>query len=119
MTTVYTTAELESALTSGEKHLIAKGEVAEELRKKYNRKKAIKTGGILVALTGLAAAPFTGGTSLLATFGTAGLTVGALTISAAELAILCGTSIALAAILKGRKVKVKFNDDGTVELDVE
>ena len=49
----------------------------------------------------------------------AGLTVGTISITAAELAILCGTGVALYGIHKNRKVKMKYNDDGTVEIDVE
>ncbi|MCR4559899.1 MAG: hypothetical protein K5685_07455 [Bacteroidales bacterium] len=118
MRTVYSKTELERALTSGEKHIIAKGEIAKELRKKNNLKKAAKIGGILLAIGGIAAAPFTGGASLIPSIAAAGATA-TITITTAELAILCGTSVALAAILTGRKVKLKFKDDGSVELDVE
>ena len=118
MRTVYSKTELERALTSGEKHIIAKGEIAKELRKKNNLKKTAKIGGILLAIGGIAAAPFTGGASLIPSIAAAGATA-TITITTAELAILCGTSVALAAILTGRKVKLKFKDDGSVELDVE
>ena len=119
MRTVYSKTELERALTSGEKHIIAKGEIAKELRKKNNLKKAAKIGGILLAIGGgIAAAPFTGGASLIPSIAAAGATA-TITITTAELAILCRTSVALAAILTGRKVKLKFKDDGSVELDVE
>lgn len=118
MKAVYTQEELASAINNGEKHILAKGSIAETLQSKNRRKTVAKVGGIALALGGILAAPFTGGTSLLG-LGAAGLTVGTLSITTAELAIICGTSIALYGIHKNRQVKMKYNGDGSVEIDVE
>lgn len=133
MITVYTKDELRKALKAKEKNIIVKGELARTIRAKANKQKTMKKVGIGTAAIGAAAlitAPFTAGTSLVAgaaamglTAGTSpvagaaamGLTVGGLTISAAELAILIGGSLALAGILRG--YNVKFNSDGSVELN--
>ena len=115
MKTVYTKDELARAINNGEKHILAKGEIASILQSKNRRKKAAKVGGIALAAGGILAAPFTGGLSLLSL----GATVGTISITAAELAILCGTGGALYGNHKNRKVKMKYNDDGSVEIDVE
>ena len=118
MKTVYTKEELTRAINNGEKHILAKGSIADTLQSKNRRKTAAKVGGIALALGGIIAAPFTGGASLLG-LGAAGLTVGTLTITTSELAILCGTSVALYGIHKNRQLKMKYNCDGSVEIDVE
>lgn len=102
------------ALEAGERTIIAKGELAQEIRKISKRKKGAKIGGGLLAVGGLLAAPFTGGTSLAAT--AAGLTIGSLTISALELAIIVGGAVAITGIVKGCK-KVTFNLDGSVTME--
>lgn len=108
MVTVYTKEELEQALKAKESHIRIKGELAESIKKKIKRQKTAKKIGIGTAAVGVAAfitAPFTAGTSLVAGAAAMGLTVGGLTISAAELAILIGGSVALAGILRGYNVK--------------
>lgn len=120
MVTVYTKDELRKALKAKEKNIIVKGELARTIRGKANRQKTMKKVGIGTAAIGAAAlitAPFTAGTSLVAGAAAMGLTVGGatLTISAAELAILCGVSLAFAGILRG--YNIKFNSDGSVELN--
>ena len=45
-----------------------------------------------------------------------GLTIGTVSISVAELAILVGGGVAITALLKGYK-KVKLNSDGSIELE--
>ena len=118
MITVYTKDELRKALKAKEKNIIVKGELERTIRAKANKQKTMKKVGIGTAAIGAAAlitAPFTAGTSLVAGAAAMGLTVGGLTISAAELAILIGGSVALAGILRG--YNVKFNSDGSVELN--
>lgn len=134
MITVYTIDELESALKRGEKKILVLGSAASAIRAKAKKRKKIKRAAIIgsaaVALAGIALAPLTGGASAAAVTPTVcGLTVGAggaaaataataaggLTISATELSIIIGGSIAMVALLKGRKVK--FNSDGSVLIE--
>lgn len=119
MITVTTKAALKRAIENKQFPIHCTGEVAEELKKKKKRSKRAKIAGGALALAGIAALPFTGGASAAATG--AGLTAmgltlggGAIVISTAELAILVGGGVALAAILKGRKVKLQ--PDGTVDI---
>ncbi len=112
--TVYTKDEMRRALADGEKSIIAKGELAREIRNSSKRRKGAKIGGGILAVGGLLAAPFTGGTSLAAT--AAGLTLGSLTISVAELAIIVGGAVAITGIVKGCK-KITFNPDGSVTME--
>lgn len=81
--------------------------------------KKVGIGTAAIGVAALIAAPFTAGTSLVPGAAAMGLTatvVGAtLTISATELAILCGVGLAFAGILKG--YNIKFNSDGSVELN--
>lgn len=118
MRTVYTQNELEEAIKAHEEKILCKGEIARQLAKKKKRKRAarIGVGGALI-IGGIVAIPLTGGTSLLGTLGAAavGLTVGTITISAAELAILLGGVVALTGIVSGGKVT--FKNDGSVEFD--
>ena len=121
MKTVYTKEQLAETLKKGETALV-KGSLASEIRKKYEtRKKARKgaaiTGGA-IAVAGLVAAPFTGGTSLVGTaagLGAMGLTIGTITISIGELALLLGAALAAYGIYKN--CKVKFNMDGSVTIE--
>lgn len=128
MRTVYTKSELKAALKAGEKHILCKGTVAKALcGKKRVRKVAIGSTILagVVGLASLAAAPFTLGTSLgagaAATAGivATGLTAGTLTMSTVELAIICGTSLGALGLLVGRGVHVKYNSDGSANLDIE
>lgn len=116
MRTVYSKQELEVAIQHGEKQILAKGEFAKQLQKANQYKKAAKAGGAALVAIGLVAAPFTAGASLSAT--AMGLTIGGVTISAAELSIILGGGIAITGVLKGKKVKLHFNDNGTVTLEV-
>lgn len=119
MKTVHTKEELAAALRAGETHIMAKGELAETLRKRKKRKKAALIGGGLLFLGGLAAIPFTGGASAAAAASGVTLAVGkfTLSLSAVELAILCGTGLGAYGLAKNRKFKLKFAADG-VEIDV-
>ena len=116
--------ELKNAIKAGEKHFLCKGELAEELRRRYGIRKVAKTGSLAIGLAAacLVAAPFSGGTSLiglgaLAGAGAvaAGLTVGTVTLSTAELAIICCAFL----VLLGHKAHLKFHRDGTVGLDID
>lgn len=111
MTTVSTKQELISAIERREKQIIATGEIAASIRKKVKVKKGAKVGGLLLAIGGLIAIPFTGGASAGLTAAGMALTVGTVTISAAELAILCGFALAYKAI---GKCKVEFEPNGHV-----
>ncbi len=120
MVTVRTKAALKRAIENKQFPIRCTGEIADQIKnfkkKKKRTKRSIITGGAL-ALGGLAAIPFTGGASAIATgagLTAMGLTIGGgvVAISAAELAILVGGSVAIYAILKGRKVKLQ--PDGTV-----
>ena len=121
MKTVYTKEQLEETLKNGETALV-KGSLASEIRKKYETRKKVRkstaiTGGA-VAIAGLVAAPFTGGTSLVGTavgLGAMGLTIGTITISIGELALLLGAALAAYGIYKN--CKVKFNMDGSVTIE--
>lgn len=118
MITVYSKEELEKDLKAKERHILIKGTYAETLKKQVQKKKNKKLGitTIAIAAASLAAIPFTGGTSIAADATAIGLTAGGLTISTAELAIIGGFSLAGIALLKGYR-KVKFNPDGSVELE--
>jgi len=118
MVVVYTKEQLADTLKKGETALV-KGQLATDIRKKYEKNKKVKKGGLIaggiIAAAGLAAAPFTGGASLAGTAAgitAMGLTIGSITVSAAELAILCGVTVALYGVSKG--AKVTFNKDGNV-----
>ena len=119
--TVYTKEELAETLKKGETALV-KGSLASEIRKKYETRKKVRkstviTGGA-IAIAGLVAAPFTGGTSLVGSavaLGAMGLTIGTITISIGELALLLGASLAAYGIYKN--CEVKFNMDGSVTIE--
>ena len=121
MKTVYTKEQLEETLKKGETALV-KGSLASEICEKYKtRKKVCKSTAIAggaIAVAGLVAAPFTGGTSLAGTavgLGAMGLTIGTITISIGELALLLGAGLAVYGIYK--KCKVTFNKDGSVTIE--
>ncbi len=119
MRTVYTQNELEEALKAREEKILCKGEIARQFAKKRKRKRAARIGGALIAtIGGIAAIPLIGVASLLVPIGviaTSGLTIGSITIGAAELAIIVGGVIALTGIVTGGKVT--FKPDGTVEFE--
>lgn len=116
MRTVCTQNELEEAIKAHEEKILCKGEIARQFAKKKKRKRAARIGGTLIAIGGIAAIPLTSGASLLAMGAVAsGLTIGSITIGAAELAIIVGGVIALTGIVLGGKVT--FKNDGTVEFE--
>lgn len=117
MKTVSTKKELENAIIQGEKHFLLKGDLAKQIIKKKQRSKAAKIGsGILAGIGVLAAIP-TGGASLGAT--AIGLTMGTLTVTAAELAIIFGGSTLVISALKGRKIKLHPKDKLGNEVEME
>lgn len=117
MITVTTQAALEQALKSKETHIRITGALAETIKSKIQKRRKHKKIGALIAMGGaITLAIATGGASIIAGAAATGLTVGGLTITAAELAILIGGTIGITALLKGYK-KVKFNPDGSIELE--
>ena len=121
MKTVYTKEQLEETLKKGETALV-KGSLASEIRKKYETKikvrKRTRIAGGAIAVAGLVAAPFTGGTSLVGSavaLGAMGLTLGTITISIGELAMLLGAALAAYGIYKN--CKVTFNKDGSITIE--
>lgn len=129
MVVVKSQAELKSAMARKEKHIRIEGPFAKELYNKIQKRKKIRKGALIsggvLALGGLLAAPFTGGGSLLGSatglsmMGFTAATVGSITITTAELAIICGTGIAFYAIYKGAKIKFHYNQQtGEVVCDI-
>ena len=121
MITVTTKQEFEQALQNREPLILCKGDAAKPFLKQRKRKRGAIIGGITAAVAGIAAIPLTGGLSAIGSMGViAGLTAGTLTITAAELAIICGTAIAITGILKGGKVRfVTSAQDGSVSVEFE
>lgn len=111
---VYTEKQLEAAVNAQEETIILHGEVAEKVARKYRTRKVARRGGVLLALAGIVADPFTSGTSLISAI--AGAPAGAtVTISTAELMVLAGTVMAIKGINRG--YNVEFRTDGSVELN--
>lgn len=109
---IFNETQLENALNSGEREVILHGEIAEKFARQVKAKRRAKTGGILLAIGGIIAAPLTGGLSLPGAI--AGITVGTISMSTAELAILAGCVVACTAAKNG--YDVQLNSDGTVIL---
>ena len=125
MVTVYTKEELAKAIENKTPKILCKGDVANEITKEFlDKRKKNRLGtlaGIAMIVAGTVALPFTGGMSaagiaagagIAAIAARAGLKLGPIEISTIELAIICGTIIALAAIIKG--MRVTFKPDGSV-----
>lgn len=128
MVTVYTKEELAKAIENKTTKILCKGDVANEITKEFlDKRKKNRLGtlaGIAMIVAGTVALPFTGGMSAVGIAvgaGTAsiasiiaktGLKLGPVDISTGELAIICGTIIAVVAILKG--ARVTFKSDGSV-----
>lgn len=113
MKTVKTKEEFEQAILNRETKILCVGAAATPFIQKRKRKRAATIGGGLVALAGLVAIPFTAGAS--APLVAAGLTIGSVTITAAELFIIFGGVIALTGVIKGAKVVFKKNGEVVVE----
>ena len=131
MVIVYTKEELAKAIENKTPKILCKGDVANEITKEFlDKRKKNRLGtlaGIAMIVAGTVALPFTGGMSAVGIAvgaGTAsiasfiaemGLKLGPVEISTGELAIICGTIIAVVAILKG--MRVIFNKDGSVTVE--
>ena len=127
MVIVYTKEELAKAIENKTPKILCKGDVANEItkevldkRKRERNRLGIFTGLAMIA-AGTVALPFTGGMSAVgivagagsaAIAARAGLKLGPIDMSPGELAIICGTIIAVVAILRG--ARVTFNKDGSV-----
>ena len=121
MITVTTKQEFEQAIQNREPKILCIGDAAKPFLKQRKRKRGAIIGGVIAAVAGVAAIPFTGGASAIGSMGIiAGLTVGSVTLTAAELAIICGTAIAITGILKGGRVRfVTSAQDGSVSVEFE
>ena len=113
--TVYSKKELDNAYASGERKIIVKGEFAQQIRTRCKIKKASHLTAGLIAVAGIAAAPFTGGTSLLATG--VGLTAGPITINTVELAMIIGGGLAHTALKEGKLKTISYGLDGSVTME--
>lgn len=121
MVTVCTKEGLQQALKNRESQIRVTGELAKSMRKKSKIKKGAKIGGVLMIIGGIVSIPFTGGASagvsvygLTAAATATAITAGSISITATELAILCGFVLGMAGILMG--AKVEFHPDGTVTI---
>ena len=119
MRTVRTENELKAAFETKEKKTVVVGQMAKDMAKKSQRKKKAKAAGIAVALASLAAIPFTLGASAPGVAVGMGLTIGSITISTTELALLCGTAVAIYGIHKSSKVTFRVNEKGEPEVVIE
>lgn len=99
---------MKKLIIQGEKHFLLKGEIAKQIIKKKQRSKAAKIAGGVLAGVGVLTAIPTGGASLGVT--AMGLTIGTITMSAAELAIIFGGSTLVISALKGRNIKLRNKD---------
>lgn len=127
MVTVYTKEELAKAIENKTPIILCKGDVANEITKEYLDKRKKNSPGILAGIAmiaaGTVALPFTGGMSaagiaagagIAAIAARAGLKLGPIEMSPTELAIICGTIIAVAGILKGARVIFKPNESSVI-----
>lgn len=89
MTTVRTETDLRAAVESELPEIRIEGELAEAVHRRRTTKKRFRLGGLLLAVAGVCAAPFTGGASLGMTATEVGLlSVAALTVGAGLIASL-------------------------------
>lgn len=114
-----TKTELETALKAKTKKITVVGPYAEQIAREYQKRHKVAKasggiGAVGVALASIGAAPFSGGLSLAGLAASAALTVGTVTISAVELAIICGFTLGMYGLSKG--YDVKYSPDGTVEI---
>lgn len=120
MITVKTKDELEQAIKDNKGESIrVEGPYAKALAKKIRSKKKIGkvaiAGGALALIGGVVAAPFTGGTSLAGSAAgvvAMGATIGTITLTTTELAMILGVGGLLGgyAISKDYKIKVGKGD---------
>ncbi len=98
MRIVRTKEELKKAIKEGEHQIMVEGEYSKVLQKKLENKKKIGLAGVGIALLGIIAIPFTGGASAIPVVG---LTVGTVTVTVAELALILGFGLSAIAMVKG------------------
>lgn len=121
MITVRSKQELEKAMRKEASQIKVVGSYAKTLAKKVERENTATGGAILAGILGigcLIAAPFTGGASLLreglvaSAIGASaiGLTIGTITLTTTELAILCGTALAALALKLGYDAKISYEN---------
>ena len=102
---------------------MCEGDIANEITKEFlnNRNRLGIFTGLAMIAAGTVALPFTGGMSFVgiavgagnaSIIAKTGLKFGPVEISTGELAIICGTIIAVVAILRG--ARVTFKPDGSV-----
>lgn len=126
MVQVYSKEELQKAIANNEKSIMVCGAYAQEMKSKYQRRKKAKKGSLIaggaLALAGLVAMPFTGGASGAATAvgaGMMGLTIGTVTLTAAELAIIAGITagfgLGVVGLAKGFNVSFKPTGEVLIE----
>lgn len=122
MVQVYSKKELQKAIANNEKSILVCGAYAQEMKTKYQRHKKAKKGSLIaggaLALAGLVAIPFTGGVSGAATatgIGMMGLTIGTVTLTAAELAIIAGFGLGVIGVVKGFNVSFKPTGEVLIE----
>lgn len=102
MKTVTTKEELRAAIEDGVAEIEIQGDLARSVHGARARRKAAKIGGGLVALGGIAAAPFTGGFSLAMT----GSSIGTI------LAVSVGAGLLLAIHEGYEEIDVKAGPSG-------
>lgn len=113
MIKVRTEQELKAALKAKEPTIVATGPLAEKMHRRTKTKKAAKIAGIALIAASAVAIPFTFGASAAGiAAGAAGLTIGTLTMTTAELAIICGFALGTFGIYKGSKVEFKMTSEG-------
>lgn len=116
MVTVRTKSEFQEAIRNREPLIRVVGSLANDFRKKKKKSNVTKAAGVLGIIGSLAALPFTGGASAAGIIaGGTALTVGTVTISALEIVAIIGGTVAIIGVLRG--AKVKFNSDGSVEVE--
>ncbi|MEZ4495139.1 MAG: hypothetical protein R3C29_17720 [Dehalococcoidia bacterium] len=67
MKTVHTKKELEAAVKAGTREIEVRGNLAKAIHERRATRKKVGIGAAILAVGGIAAAPFTGGASLVAT----------------------------------------------------
>lgn len=118
MVVVRTKEELQEAVKNKAASIRIEGPyasiVAQKIRSRKKKKKVAMGASALLLLGGAAAAPFTGGTSLVGAVGATalGLTIGTVTISTAELAMILGVigGLGAFAIYKDYNIKIGAGD---------
>jgi hypothetical protein len=119
MSTIITTKdEFKSALERKERRILVGGDLAKKFKRRKQISVAAKVGGGLLIAASAIAIPFTGGAStagMVAGAGMIGLTIGSVSISSLDLAIIVGGALGMYGI--HNKCKVTFNSDGTVVVE--